>query len=87
MFRNIPVFIDSRADLYLKEFNKECDVFVDYIGVYDSIEYEEVFEKYQISHVILEKESRLLPFLQRDDLYKIIYTDDNFVIFDRLTKK
>ena len=87
MFKNIPVFIDSRADLYLGEFNNGCEVFIDSQKIYDTAKYEEIFEKYNITHVILKKDSFLIPLLQRDSLYKELYVDDYFVIFDRLTKK
>jgi len=32
LFRGIPVFIDSRADLYAPEFNKKEDIFMDFIN-------------------------------------------------------
>ena len=33
LFRGIPVFIDSRADLYAPEFNKKEDIFMDFINL------------------------------------------------------
>ena len=59
IFRGIPVFIDSRADLYAPEFSgKEQDIFMDFIDM-SSIGtfYGDIFEKYDMTHVITYKNS------------------------------
>ena len=89
LFRGIPVFIDSRADLYAPEFsgNKEEDIFTDFINT-SSISkfYEETFEKYDINYVILLKKSKTNMIITKthDANYKELYSDDNFVIYQRL---
>ena len=96
LYRGIPVFIDSRADLYAPEFNETVNengekesrnIFSDYIntstiGTY----YENTMEKYNITHVILTKKSKLNMFISRDSSYRELYSDDNFVIYERLEK-
>lgn len=91
LYRGIPVFIDSRADLYAPEFNKTKeeegrDIFSDYINT-SSIGnyYENKMEEYDISHVILQNNSKLNIFISRDNNYKQIYKDDYFVIYERNT--
>ena len=89
LFRGIPVFIDSRADLYAPEFNtkegeEKRDIFSDYINVSTiGTYYETKFEKYEITHVIVVNNAKLNMFLSRDDDYKELYKDDNFVIYER----
>lgn len=89
LFRGIPVFIDSRADLYAPEFsgNKDEDIFSDFINT-SSISkfYEETFEKYNITHVIMSKKSKTNMIITKtqDKNYKELYSDDNFVIYERL---
>ena len=95
LYRGIPVFIDSRADLYAPEFNgnknkkgeyEGRDIFSDYINVSSiSTYYEDKFEKYNITHVILGKKTKLNMFLSRDNNYKELYSDDNFVVYERQT--
>ena len=95
LFRGIPVFVDSRADLYAPEFNgtkKEDgtyegrDIFSDYINISTiATYYETKFESYDITHVITVKNSKLNMFLSRDNNYKQLYKDDHFVIYERLT--
>lgn len=92
LFRRIPVFIDSRADLYAPEFsgNKDEDIFSDFINTSSiSKYYEDTFEKYNITHVILGKKSKtnLIINKSHDENYKEIYSDDNFVIYERLNAK
>ena len=92
LFRGIPVFIDSRADLYAPEFsgNKDEDIFSDFINT-SSISkfYEETFEKYDITHVILSKGSKTNMIITKtnDENYKELYSDDNFVIYERLKEE
>ena len=89
LFRGIPVFIDSRADLYAPEFSgdKDKDIFTDFINT-SSISkfYEETFEKYDINYVILLKKSKTNMIITKahDENYKELYSDDNFVIYQRL---
>lgn len=89
LFRGIPVFIDSRADLYSPEFsgNEDEDVFTDFINTSGiSKFYEDTFEKYNITHVICYKNSKtnLIITKTNDKNYKKLYSDDNFVIYERL---
>lgn len=95
LYRGIPVFIDSRADLYTPEFNgsrnengeyEGNDIFSDYINTTNiSTYYENTFNKYDITHVLIRKNSKLNMFLSRDnEHYKKLYSDDNFVFYVRV---
>ena len=86
LFRGIPVFIDSRADLYAPEFSgKEEDIFMDFIDT-SSIGkfYEDTFEKYNMTHVIAYKNSKVNMIITKtkDPKYKELYQDDHFVIYE-----
>ncbi len=88
LYCDIPVFIDSRADLYSPEFNGDRDIFRDFIDTeYEHADYEEMFEKYGITHVILYKDSDLNSDLEDDDNYNEIYSDASFVIYERKLEK
>ena len=85
LYRGIPVFIDSRADLYSPEFNPGCNVFSDYMNISGiTTYYEDKFEEYGITHVITYENSRLAMLISKDDNYKQLYKDDNFVFYERL---
>ena len=82
LFDDIPVFIDSRADLYLKEFNKNCLVLEDYFDAKDDYNYSYIFNKYDITHVIVKNSTMLSRVMKNQYNYEIIYSDDYFTIYD-----
>ena len=90
IFRGIPVFIDSRADLYAPEFSgKDEDIFMDFINTSGiGTFYEDTFEKYDITHVITYKNSKMNMIIQKtnDPNYKQLYQDNYFTVYERLTK-
>lgn len=89
LYEGIPVFIDSRADLYTPEFNgdKDKDVFTDFIKTSAlNIHYETTFNKYNITHLIIPNNAKVNLFISKDDNYKELYKDEQFVIYERLNK-
>ena len=93
LYRGIPVFIDSRADLYTPQFNgtkgedgkyRGKDIFSDYINTSNiGVYYENKFEEYDITHVLIRKNSKLNMFISRNDKYIELYGDNNFVFYQR----
>lgn len=93
LFRGIPVFIDSRADLYTPQFNgtkneegkyEGRDIFTDYLNISSiATYYENKFESYDITHLLIRKNSKLNMLLSRDTNYKELYSDKNFVVYER----
>lgn len=89
LYQDVKVFIDSRADLYTPEFNgdSEKDVFSDAVQVASiSRYYEDVFDKYEITHLLIPNNTKMNMFISRDENYKELYKDNNFVIYERLNK-
>ena len=92
LYRGIPVFIDSRADLYAPEFNTETekaedgrDIFMDFIDAsYLNVFYEDTFEKYDITHVILYRNSKMNLMICNTNKgkYNCLYEDDYFTIYE-----
>ena len=85
LYRGIPVFIDSRADLYAPEFNGKQDIFMDFINTSNLGEYYgNTFEKYGITHVILYKNTKVRMIIDETEPenYNKIYSDNNFVIYE-----
>ena len=90
LYQGIPVMIDSRADLYAPEFNTKTgdpkdgiDIFMDVQNTVTlATDYVKIFKKYDISHIILTKNSKLASLLQKDSDYKELYKDDYFIIFE-----
>lgn len=97
LLNDIPVFIDSRCDLYTPEFNGEYDkeskkfkgkdIFSDYINTSGiSRYYENTFKEYEVTHIITKTNSKLNMLISRDSNYELLYKDSNFKIYKRNTK-
>lgn len=92
LFRGIPVFIDSRCDLYTPEFNGDPengidgrDIFSDALNIAGlSVDYKTKFKSYGVTHVILYENAKLAMILANDPDYKTIYREGNFRIFERI---
>ena len=92
LYKGIPVFIDSRADVYAPEFNTETgnakdgrDIFTDFIDVSNlKVFYEDIFKKYEITHVILYRDSKmnLMICSTNDGTYNCLYEDEYFTIYE-----
>lgn len=77
MFNDIKVFIDSRADLYTKEYNKDCTVAEDYIAAITCAgNYEEILTKYNIEYLLIGKDSALAHNIFNDKKYEKIFEDE-----------
>ena len=84
LYRGIPVFIDSRADLYSPEFNSGVNVFEDSesVGSFE-MDIDEFVEKYNITHIILSNQSQLNKVLKKIEgtKYKLVKEDENFSFY------
>lgn len=93
LYRGIPVFIDSRADLYAPEFNTKTgkkedgrDIFTDFMKASSlDIWYETIFDKYEITHIILYKNSKMNLIIKNTNAggYKVLHEDNNFILYER----
>ena len=95
LFEDILVFIDSRCDLYTPEFNGTYnknskkfvgkDIFSDFLNVSQiATWYDNVFKEYGATHVITGSSSKLNMLISKDPLYNKIYSDKNFVLYERV---
>lgn len=86
LFRGIPVFIDSRADLYAPEFNPGVEIFNDYMDLsgINIDDVEERLDKYGITHMLMFKTSKLRRYVEQNkEEYILLYEDSNFCLFQR----
>lgn len=84
LLNNIPVFIDSRADLYTKQFSGfDYDIFDDYSSMKEI--YKSKFEFYGITHALIyKKKNYFYNILLADKNYAILYEDDYFALFEKI---
>ena len=88
LYRGIPVFVDSRADLYAPEFNGRKDIFSDALNIAGiALNYKTAFEDYGVTHAITYANAKLAMLLEDDSNYKKIYDDNSFKIFEKVTQE
>lgn len=84
MLNDIPVFIDSRLDVYCSEFN-DTDIFYDFIQVSTGNKnYNEIFEKYDFTHILLKPDDKAQQYICKDSNYNIIFEDENYILYEKL---
>ncbi len=85
LFRDIPVFIDSRCDLYTPEFNGYKDIFSDALSVPNlNSNYKKIFDEYGVRYVMLYDGDDVNTKLKEDANYSLLYGDGQFVIYKKL---
>lgn len=80
LFKNIPVYIDSRCDLYLEAFNGKKDIFDESMNITKN--YGRVFKKYDITHVLIYKDTYLNQILAASPNYKYIHKEGRFILYE-----
>ena len=92
LYEGIPVFIDSRCDLYMPEFNENTYVFKDFLNL-NSVNFTDMeakIDEYGFTHFIVLKNPKIKMYLNNNpDKYKKIYPtedieDKYFTIYERI---
>lgn len=83
-FRGIKVFLDSRSEVYCKEFNN-TSILEDWYNIsYLKVNYKFVFEKYNFNYILLYRGEMLNNYLSLDSDYELVYGDNNFVLYKKV---
>lgn len=83
-FRGIKAFIDSRSGMFCDEFNPGVTILEDWLAVSDeTIEYNEIFKKYDITHILVRNNEDLYNNLEEDKLWNLIYEDEYFTLYEK----
>lgn len=82
LFNDFKVYIDSRSDLYTKPFNGKNDIFDECMNITEN--YGRVFNKYNITHILIYKDTDLNQILTASPNYKLIHKDYKFALFEYL---
>ena len=82
IYKNIPVFIDSRSDLYTKPFNGKTDIFDECMHITEN--YGRIFKKYDITHILIYKNTYLNQILAASSNYELVHKDGNFMLYKYL---
>ena len=82
-FRGFKVYLDPRADVFLKTNNKKYNIMEEFVFMQSGkIYYKEVLNRYNFTHLLVSKNDILNTYLPYDENYKIIYSSDYYKIFE-----
>jgi hypothetical protein len=81
LFKDIPVFVDSRSDLYLPEFNNDNTQFIDCLEIVSRYKY--VLEKYDFTHILIYNGSKFNSVLDNLDEYKLVKRDKYYSLYEK----
>jgi hypothetical protein len=76
--RQIPVMIDSRADIF--EYNGTFKDYLDAIALKNT---NEILNKYKIRYILFERDTPLVSFLLQTPAWKVDYEDGTTVLLER----
>ena len=82
IYKNIPVYIDSRSDIYTKPFNHKFDIFDECMNI--TTNYGRVFKKYKITHILTYKDTDLNQILAASPNYELVHKEGRFTLYKYL---
>ena len=83
-FNGLPVFMDSRAEIYLSNFNNTT-IIEDFLKLTSGeVHYNEIFEKYDVNYVLLENNSMIINYIYNDENWNLLYQDNYFSFYEKV---
>lgn len=85
-FRGLPVFMDSRAEIYLSRFNNTT-IIEDFLKLSTGeVHYDDIFEKYDINYALIENSSVVANYIYEDRYWNLLYQDNYFSFYEKVTE-
>lgn len=91
LYKGFKVYIDPRAEVYLKSNNKKEDIYIEYYDLQHSlIDVSDFLEKYNFDVILLDTKDKIYDYFndkekQNDNLYKEVYKDKEYVIYEKIS--
>jgi hypothetical protein len=84
-FRGFKVYIDGRAEVFLKSNNKKDDIFKEYYKLeHGRIYYKEVLNKYDFDYLLVSDDEVIYYYLDYDTDYKLIHSSSHYKIYEHI---
>ena len=77
-FNDIPNFVDSRAEVFLSNFNDNQNILEDaFKKINNYEEYEKIIKKYNFNYILVEKNENLNSYIKNKETYQLLYNENN----------
>ena len=86
LFNDIKVFVDSRCDLYYKEFNNIniLNDYLDYFSFEKQYNYDGLLDKYSGDYILVDNTNPVYYMLIKDNNYKEVYNDNRYALYQKI---
>jgi len=82
LFNDLKVFIDTRSDLYMKEFNKGITAYDDAMAL--PKDYKKFLGKYDFTHLLISKRSNFNYIVELLPNYNLLKEDKYFYLYEKV---
>lgn len=89
-FYGYKPYMDPRAEVLLKANNKKADYFIDFYNFFNKTDYyNEFLNKNKFTHMLIPnyKYSNTVQRLKKDNRFRIVMKEDNFILFESVKYK
>ncbi len=84
-FRGFKVYIDGRAEVFLKSNNKKDDIFKEYYKLeHGKINYREVLDKYDFDYLLVSDDENIYYQMDYDADYKLIHSSSHYKTYEHI---
>jgi hypothetical protein len=82
-YRGYKVYLDPRAEVFLKSNNDKYDIFKEYYQLQKGkLYYKDVLNKYNFTYLLVADNDILYEYLDYDENYKLIYSSNSYKIYE-----
>ena len=86
-YRGLKPYIDTRAEIFIKNINKKEDILEEYYLLCNGyIKYQDFVDKYNFTHMIINKNERIYIDACNDKNYRVIYEGKDYKVFEKMDK-
>lgn len=84
-FRGYKVYIDGRAEVFLKSNNDKADIFNEYYKLeHGRMYYKDVLNKYDFDFLLVSDDEHIYYYLDYDSDYKLIHSSSHYKIYEHI---
>lgn len=84
-YKGFKVYMDARAEVFIKANNNKEDVFFEYICLQEGkLHYLDFLDKYSFDYIVVDNTDILGCYLQKNDNFTVIYKDDFSQIYTKI---
>ena len=84
-YNNYKVYIDSRAEVFLKANNKKEDILMEYFNIISNKkDIDNFLDKYEFDYLLVLKGDLLFKYLKNDKSYELVYNNNEYNLFKRI---